>query len=82
MVHIQQRAEPRTSRENCDGLSEKGPHRLTCLTTWSPVGGTVWEVTRPAGPVIQGLKRFYLYESWAREKQETKQNSLVKVSFY
>jgi hypothetical protein len=26
----------------CSDLHENVPHRLRCLNTWSPVGGTVW----------------------------------------
>ena len=27
----------------CGGLNEDGPHRLKCLSAWSPVGGTNWK---------------------------------------
>lgn len=27
----------------CRSLDENGPHRLICVNTWFPAGGTVWE---------------------------------------
>ena len=30
----------------CQGLNENGTHRCICLSTWSPVGGIIWEGVR------------------------------------